>query len=125
MQGPEVGPVVVTDRELDGVDPVEIIVGEPVKQARLMTGLDLQLLGDPHDQRPEQVDHHDVPLLRLVQQPLDHLALHQTEDDQRVGLLRERDHATHLGDRARVAEDPQSPAVTELDHRRADGGAAP
>ena len=114
----------MADGELDGVDPVEVVLGEAMQQARLMAGLDLQLLGHAHDQRAEQIDRRDAALFSLALERFDDLALDEGEHDERAHLRGELDHAADLGDRPRVAEHPQPPAVAELDHRRADGRAA-
>ena len=120
----EVGAVVVANGEFDGIDAIEVVVGESVQQARLMARLDLQTLCDPHDEGAEQIDGDDTPGIGFAQQRRDDVALDQTEDHQRARLLGLLDHAANVGDAARVAEDAQPPAMAELDHRRAHGGAA-
>ena len=124
MKRTQVRPIIVPNSELDGIHTVEIVVRKSMKQPWLMAGLDLESLGNPHDQRPEKIDGHHPALLRLPRQRFDDFSFNKAEHHQRTLLLRQLDHPGDLRDRPSVPEDSKPPTVTKLNHRGANRRAA-
>ena len=83
-----------------------------------MPGLGVKVLGDPRDQRTQEIQGDNAMLLGFSLENFDHISLYQAEDDKCTGLGCSGDNAFCFRGTPNFRENPELPGTSELEHRR-------